>query len=72
MRISTRIKTRMARPATGTNGTPTNLYLPQDLKASAREVAKQRYGMSLSDLVEELLRREISLKRGLIGKERSA
>lgn len=47
-------------------GKPTNLYLNQQLKVSASETARMRYGCSLSELVEQLLRRELSLKRGLL------
>lgn len=68
MRISMRIKRRMARPLTGTKGSPTNLYLSPELKKAARDAAKARYGCSLSDLVSRLLAKEISLKRGILAK----
>ena len=58
----------MARPRTGLNGSPTNLYLRKEIKTEARKIAKIRYRISLSELVENLLVRELSLKRGLLGK----
>jgi hypothetical protein len=51
-------------------GKPTNLYLNRQIKQQGKTVAKQRYGLSLSDLVERLLLREIRLKRGLRGRLR--
>jgi len=57
----------MARPKTGRNGSPTNIYLDSSVKERAQEAAKERYGYSLSELVEKLLEREMSLKRGLLG-----
>jgi hypothetical protein len=56
----------MARPRTGRNGSPTNIYLDQEVKRDGAKVAKERYGFSLSELVEELLRKEVALKRGLL------
>jgi hypothetical protein len=58
----------MARPSTGLNGSPTNLYLRSDLKTEARKAAKLRYKISLSELVEKLLAKELSLKRGMLAK----
>ena len=66
-RITMRIETRMARPSTGRNGVPTNIYLPEDLKVSGQALAKSRYGISLSALLVRLLKREASLKRGVLG-----
>lgn len=65
MRISKRID--MARPKSGRNGSPTNIYLSSSVKTDGRKVAKARYGCSLSELVEKLLLREMSMKRGLLG-----
>ena len=62
---------RMARPRTGIKGSATNLYIAPELKKAARATAKARYGCSLSDLVSQLLSREIALKRGIIGKPAS-
>jgi hypothetical protein len=59
-------KNTMARPKTGRNGERTNLYLSKAVKDEAARVAISRYGMSLSDLVEGLLRKEISLKLGVL------
>jgi hypothetical protein len=47
-------------------GKPTNLYLNPRLKAEALEAARERYNCSLSELVERLLAREVSLKRGML------
>jgi len=54
----------MARPKTGKTGKPTNLYLAVDIKLQGTKIAHERYGISLSDMVERLLRLECSLKRG--------
>lgn len=43
-----------------------NLYLGADLKDQAKAHAKRQYGCSLSELVQQLLVREMSLKRGLL------
>lgn len=43
-----------------------NLYLGADLKSQAKTHAKRQYGYSLSELVQQLLVREMSLKRGLL------
>jgi hypothetical protein len=59
-----RIVISMARPTTGRNGTRVNLYLQPELREEAQRVAKARYGTSLSDMVERLLREELKLKRG--------
>jgi hypothetical protein len=57
----------MARPKTGRNGVPVNIYLPKQLRNAGREIAKLRYGISLSELLNRLLKREASLKNGIIG-----
>lgn len=58
---------RMARKrTTGPTGVAVNLYLPASLKDEAGKAALTRYGVSLSKLVERLLAKEISLKRGLL------
>ena len=49
-------------------GKPTNLYLNASVKAKAVEAAKDRYGCSLSEMVERLLIKEMGLKRGVLGK----
>lgn len=54
----------MSRPKTGKTGKPTNLYLDVEIKVHSTRIAHERYGISLSDLVERLLRLECSLKRG--------
>lgn len=52
-----RIKTRMARPRTGRNGSSTNLYLNDELKGEAKKVARSgKLKESLSDVVERGLR----------------
>lgn len=57
----------MARPrTTGPTGVSVNLYLPADLRKEASKLALNRYNTSLSKLVERLLCREISLKKGLL------
>jgi hypothetical protein len=45
---------------------PTNLYLEKDLKAPASAAAISRYNLSLSDLVNELLKRELGRKGGIL------
>lgn len=57
---------RMARPPTGKTGKSTNLYLDPDIVKGGRNVAKERYGISLSELIERLVLREMNLKRGLL------
>ena len=61
-----RIDSGMARPTTGRTGKATNIYIDGVVIAEGRKVAKERYGISLSELVERLVRREIDLKRGLL------
>ena len=58
----------MARPSTGRKGQAINVYLEAALVAEARKAALDRYGDSLSGMIEKLLRRELELKRGLLGK----
>lgn len=53
----------MARPSTGKNGNPVNLYLSPETKQQAQELARDFYGKSLSFLVEKLLNAEISLRK---------
>jgi hypothetical protein len=57
---------RMGRTPTGKTGKPTNLYLDTEIVEGGRRIARDRYGLSLSELVERLIRKEIGLKRGLI------
>jgi hypothetical protein len=56
----------MPRPLSGTTGIPCNIYLAEDVKKAAREVARVRYGYSLSELIERLLRKETAMKRGML------
>ncbi len=44
----------------------TNINLDRTLKKKAAEVARDRYGYSLSELVNRLLQAEVKLKRGLL------
>ena len=50
------------------SGKPTNLYLNSSLKKDAVEVARERYNLSLSQLVERLLRQELAMKKGLLNR----
>lgn len=45
---------------------PTNLYLEKDLVEPATSAAATRYNLSLSDLVNKLLRREVERKTGIL------
>ena len=56
----------------GRSGSPTNLYLSETTRAEGTRIAKERYGMSLSELVESLLKREVSLKKGILNLRRTA
>jgi len=56
----------MARPTTGRNGKATNLYIDKQVVEQGKQTAKERYGMSLSDMVQMLIKKEMSLKRGLL------
>lgn len=44
----------------------TNLYLRRVIKAEGAQVAKVRYGYSLSEMVDRLLELEVNGKKGLI------
>lgn len=55
----------MPNEAVLSEGGPTNLYLPKELKREAQRLAKERYNYSLSQLVQRLLVAEISRKRGI-------
>jgi len=46
-----------------------NIYLKPSTVENATREAKDRYGKSLSALIEALLVREISLKKGLLKSE---
>jgi len=52
-------------------GSPTNLYLSATMCAEGRRIAKERYDMSLSELVAALLKREMNLKKGLLNLRRT-
>ena len=47
------------------NGCPTNLYMPENLKIAATHYARERYGYSLSQLVQRLLVADMRRKRGI-------
>lgn len=47
-------------------GEPTNLYIRPSLKRTGAIAARDRYGWSLSRLVNELLDRETKKKRGIL------
>lgn len=55
---------RMARPRSARVKEATNLSLSSEVKKQAIKVADERYGISLTELVERLLEKEITLKRG--------
>jgi hypothetical protein len=42
------------------------VYLRPDVRNQSAECAKERYGIAFSKLVERLLIKELSLKRGLV------
>jgi hypothetical protein len=46
------------------SGKPTNLYLNTDVVTEGKALAQTRYGISLSELIERLLRAEMGRKRG--------
>jgi len=54
----------MGRPKSKNKKVPTNLSLSEGIKNDGTRIARQRYGISLTELVERLLIREVSLKRG--------
>lgn len=47
---------------------PSNLFLDGDTKKKATAIALHRYGYSLSELVNQLLKMELKLKEGLLTK----
>lgn len=47
-------------------GAAVNLYLPRDIKFKATRSAKEMHNRSLSWLVTRLLKRHLSLKKGLL------
>ena len=53
-------------------GNVANIYIGASLKAASKSHAKEQYGMSLSELIQKLLVKEMSLKRGLLGKKEAA
>jgi hypothetical protein len=53
----------MPRPRTGQKGKATNIYLNPEVKKVAAELARVRYGCSLSGLIEHLLRHEVTAKK---------
>ena len=52
-----------------TKGRGFNIYLKPSTVENATREAKERHGKSLSALIESLLLREISLKKGLLKAE---
>lgn len=54
----------MARPRAKREKEATNLSLSKEVKQAAAKLADERYGISLTELVERLLERELSLKKG--------
>ena len=64
MRTKARTNVRMARPRSAREKAPTNLSLSIEIKRAASKLADERYGISLTELVERLLEKEIRLKRG--------
>lgn len=63
-----RMIVRMGKTPSRRSGRPTNLYLSAAVKDEATKIAHERYHLSLSELVERLLTRELGLKRGLLNK----
>lgn len=47
-----------------------NLTLRPSVAAEASRIADQRYGISLSAMTDELLEKEISMKRGMLPRHR--
>ena len=47
------------------SGKPTNLYLNKAIVAEGKTLAANRYGCSLSELVERLLKADMQRKRGI-------
>lgn len=62
--VVVRTPERMARPRAKREKEPTNLSLSKEVKQAAIEIASTRYGISLTELVERLLERELAQKRG--------
>ena len=54
----------MSRPRVLPDGIGTRLYLPKKLKIEAAEMARRRYGASLSEVVRRLLAREVEHEKG--------
>lgn len=50
------------------NRKPSNLNLDTKLKEKATKVALHRYGYSLSELVNQLLKCEVNIKEGMLSK----
>lgn len=59
---------RMAKTPNGHKGSPNNIYLSEHARDEGNRVAKERYDVSLSLLVEGLILREVELKKGLLKK----
>lgn len=53
------------RKPTVQNGKGVNLYLPEQQTSKASELARERYGISLSELVARLLVKEIHHPKGM-------
>lgn len=47
----------------------TNIYLRSAIKAKGKRIARERYGISLSVLVNQLINLECETKRGLLRPE---
>lgn len=65
--------TETANTGAGTSrrtGQPTNLYLSEKVRKDGKSEALRRYGMSLSELVNALVEKELGLKRGLLRHKR--
>lgn len=58
----------MARKRTGRNGKGVTLYLNTEIYNTGRELARARYDVSFSDLIERLIKAEAKLKRGKLHK----
>lgn len=56
----------LPRPYRKDSHEPANLYLTSGRKRLAAEVAVKRYNLSLSELVDRLLERELGLDKGLL------
>jgi hypothetical protein len=53
------------KPPATRNGKPLSLYIDPEIRDAGKALAKERYGESLSDLVERLLKAELKRKRGV-------